>query len=97
MRQYRKGAAKCDRVFLSRHGGQLAHESLKDILLRLKAASGLPADVQVNPHKFTHSFAARFMAQGCDVYDLSKMLGYSSVTVTENYLKGLGASQVRKR
>jgi integrase/recombinase XerD len=97
LRQYRHGAAKSEPVFLSRHGGQLAHESLKDILLRLKAVSGLPADVAVNPHRFRHSYSARFMANGGDVYDLSRMLGHSSVAITEGYLKSLSASAVRKR
>lgn len=57
IRQYRKGAAKADAVFLSRYGGQLAHETLKDILARLKAISTLPPDAQVNPHKFRQTFS----------------------------------------
>jgi integrase/recombinase XerD len=70
LREFRKGAAKSEPVLLSRHGGPLSHEALKDILLRLKAASTLPADLQINPHKFRHTFASRFMAQGamCTTY-----------------------------
>jgi integrase/recombinase XerD len=97
MRQYRRGAAKMETVFVSRHGGPLAHESLKDILLRLKAVSGLPAECQVNPHKFRHSYSARFMATGGDVYDLSRLLGHSSVSITEGDIKSLSASAVRRR
>ncbi len=97
MRQYRKGAKKTDMVFLSRHGGQLSHEALKDIVLRLKDVSTLARDVQVNPHKFRHSFAARYMAKGGDVYDLSHVLGHSSVAITEGYLKSLSAKAVRTR
>lgn len=97
LRHYRRGAAKNEPVFLSRHGGQLAHESLTYILLRLKAVSGLPEDCQVNPHKFRHSYSARFIASGGDIYDLQKALGHSSLAVTEGYIRSLSAKAVRKR
>ncbi len=80
MRQYRKGA-RLDPVFLSRFGGILAHEALKDVLLRLKDVSTLPKDAQVKPHKFRHSFAARYMVNGGDVNDLSRLMGHSSVAI----------------
>ncbi len=95
MRQYRRGAKGEAPVFLSRYGGPMAHESLVDILLRLKADSGLT--ITVNPHKFRHSYAARFMSQGGDIYDLSRFLGHTSVAVTEGYIRSLGASSLRKR
>lgn len=97
LRNYRSHATKADSVFLSRHGGPMAHETLKDILLRLKELSTLPADVQVNPHKFRHTWARKFMEQGGDIYDLSRFLGHASVAMTENYLKSLGAQAVRTR
>jgi site-specific recombinase XerD len=97
LREVRRGAAQSDPVFLSRHGGQLSHEALKDILGRLKALSTLPAQCAVNPHKFRHSYATCFMAMGGDLYDLSRFLGHRSIIVTEEYIKSLGAAQVRKR
>lgn len=97
LRQYRPHAKKSDPVFLSRHGGPLAHESLKDILQRLLTLSTLSTDVEVNPHKFRHTFATRYMAAGGDVYDLSRLLGHTSVSVTENYLKTLSAQAIRQR
>jgi site-specific recombinase XerD len=97
IRDYRHGAKKSDPVFLSRHGGVLAHEAFKDILLRLKELSRLPDDAQVNPHKFRHTFATRFMSNGGDVYDLSRLMGHSSVATTEGYLKSLSAKAVRTR
>src|SRR5260221_504546 len=59
MRSYRKDAKKSDPVFLSRYGGQMAHETFKDVLLRLKNILTFPAGVQLNPHKFKHTFATR--------------------------------------
>jgi integrase/recombinase XerD len=93
IQQCRKGAVKTEPVFLSRYGGQLAHETLKDILLRLKEISTLPADAQINPHKFRQ----RYMASGGDMYDLSRLMGHSTVIITEEYLKSLSAKAVRTR
>ena len=41
---------------------------------------------QGNCHKFRHSFAVNWLRSGGDLYLLSKMLGHSSITVTEVYL-----------
>ena len=38
-------------------------------------------------HQFRHSFAINWLRCGGDLYVLSKMLGHSSITVTEIYLK----------
>jgi integrase/recombinase XerD len=97
MRECRKGMGKAELVFLSRHGDALSHKGLTDVLLRLKDFSPLSPDTDVNPHKFRHTFATRFMANGGDVYDLSRFLGHSSVRVTEDYLKSLSAKAVRTR
>lgn len=97
IRQYRKNTKKTDPVFWSRQGGPLAPVSLKDILVRLRDLAGLPEDLDVNLHKFRHSYASRFIANGGDIYDLSRLMGHSSVAVTEHYLKTIGTTAVRKR
>jgi integrase/recombinase XerD len=98
MRQYRQGARKNDPLFYSRQGsGELTHGGLKEIFLRLKKFSCLPEDAQINPHKFRHTFAARFMQNGGDIYTLSRLLGHASVTVTEHYLSTLGIDVGRVR
>lgn len=97
LRYARKDAAKGDIVFLSRYGSQMSHEALKDIIERLRALSSLPKDTSVNPHKFRHTFATRYMAQGGELYDLSRLLGHSSVAMTEKYIKTLSAHAVRTR
>lgn len=94
MRQYRKCAAKQDPVFLSRYGGEMAHETLKDILARLATIANVTG---CNPHKFRHSFATRYMANGGEIYDLSRLMGHSSVAITEGYLKSLSAQAIRTR
>jgi site-specific recombinase XerD len=98
IRGYRQGAKKTDPLFISRQGDtQMVHSGLKDILLRLKKFSSLPEDAQVNPHKFRHTFASRFMQKGGDIYTLSRLLGHSSVVITEHYLTTLGVDIGRVR
>jgi len=97
LREYRKDAKKSDPVFLSRLHTPLTGHALALILDRLKDVSTLPEDSQVNPHKFRHSFAARYMSNGGDVYDLARLMGHSSVAITEGYLKSLSAKVVRTR
>ena len=36
-----------------------------------------------HPHQLRNNFAKRFLMQGGDIYTLSRILGHSSVTVTE--------------
>ncbi len=45
---------------------------------------------QTGIHRMRHTFARNFYIQTKDVYALSKLLGHSSVAVTENYLRDLG-------
>ena len=37
----------------------------------------------IHPHVFRNNFAKRFLMSGGDIYTLSRLLGHSSVTVTE--------------
>ena len=37
----------------------------------------------IHPHMLRNNFSKRFLMNGGDIYTLSKILGHSSVTVTE--------------
>ena len=41
----------------------------------------------IHPHCFRNNFAKRFLMDGGDIYTLSRLLGHSSVTVTEKALQ----------
>lgn len=77
-------------VFLTRHARPLHIEGLQSLLDKLRDRTG--KQFHVNPHKFRHTFAYWYMAtrQG-DVMRLSRILGHSSVVVTENYLRAFGS------
>lgn len=82
-------------VFVTRYGTRLHRPGLEAILLKLQKRTGLEG-LHVNPHKFRHTFAFLYMAtkQG-DMLRLSRLLGHTSVTVTENYLKAFGSQEAR--
>jgi integrase/recombinase XerD len=43
----------------------------------------------VHPHNFRHTFACTFIRRKGSVFVLSRILGHSSITTTQTYLRGL--------
>jgi integrase/recombinase XerD len=52
-------------------------------------------DVRVSPHTFRHTFAVQFLLNGGDIYKLSRLMGHTSVKITERYLQAVSAKQAR--
>src|SRR5215831_2839022 len=52
-------------------------------------------DVPVTPHKFRHTFARTWLERGGELYSLSRLMGHSSVKVTEIYLEDFQSRQAR--
>lgn len=59
-----------------------------------KERSGISNNV--TPHSLRNNFAKRFLMSGGDIYTLSRILGHSSVTVTEKAYLDLTATDIRK-
>lgn len=51
---------------------------------------------ECSPHGLRNNFAKRFLMNGGDIYTLSKILGHSSVTVTEECYLDLNDEDIRK-
>ena len=43
-------------------------------------------------HLLRHTYSSMFMKSGGNIYALSKILGHSNVSITENYLRSLGVN-----
>ena len=54
-------------------------------------------DKNITPHGLRNNFSRRFLMSGGDIYTLSKILGHSSVTVTEKAYLDLMDEDFRKR
>ena len=56
--------------------------------------AGIEKDI--SPHTLRNNFAKRCLMSGMDIYTLSKILGHSSVTVTEKAYLDLTVTDIRK-
>lgn len=77
-------------VFIST-GGTLAGQALTrsgllQLIERLGKAAGIKA-TKVSPHVFRHSAAIQLLRNGCDIYSLMSLMGHTSLTVCQEYLK----------
>jgi len=63
-------------------------------LYRIRDEIGL-YDVRLSAHTFRHSFARIWLEHGGELYSLSRLLGHSSVQVTEVYLREFQSRQAR--
>lgn len=82
-------------VFLSHKKTPLTVNGLDQLLYRLRDRAKITG-VRVSAHTFRHTFAMNFLLQGGDVYMLSRLMGHTSVQVTEIYLRAIKSDQARK-
>jgi len=82
-------------VFLAKGGTPLTPEGLSRLLHSLRERAGI-TDIQVNAHRFRHTFAVNFMEQNNDVLRLSRTLGHTSLAVTDGYLNSFSSRSARQ-
>ena len=80
--QYRGGVAD-DWLFCSVYGKQLTRSSCYHAIWDYCHERGLE---QTGVHRFRHTFAQKWATMGGSVVTLQKILGHSSLAITENYL-----------
>ncbi|HTI15102.1 MAG TPA: tyrosine-type recombinase/integrase [Dictyobacter sp.] len=94
--QYRKPAKSDDpHVFVNRYGRPLTPSGIEQLLIDIKERVGI-TDIRVSAHTFRHTFACMYLEQGGDIYKLSRLMGHSSVEVTEEYLKNFNIKAARR-
>ena len=85
LREYmriRKGAPK-DYLFCDVYGGQLTEDALRHAIRRYHNHRGVKT---ASIHKYRHTFAKQWILNGGNVVSLSKILGHSSLQITQNYV-----------
>jgi site-specific recombinase XerD len=73
-------------LFLTRYGQPLSVFALDQTLYRLRDASGVTG-VRVSAHTFRHTFAVNFLANGGDIWALSRLMGHEHIQTTQVYLR----------
>jgi integrase/recombinase XerD len=82
-------------AFCALDGSPLAETYVRALLGRLKDKAGV--EKRVHPHGFRHTFACELLFRGVDVVSISKLLGHSSVAVTQRYLDHMTNDQAIAR
>jgi integrase/recombinase XerD len=54
------------------------------------------SDVRCSFHTLRHTFAVNYLRKGGNLYYLQRILGHSSITTTERYLRSLGIEDLQK-
>lgn len=76
---------KTDALFVSKIGNRLSPRYVQKFIERIRHQLGL--EKNVTPHSFRHSFASHLLMNGVDLRTLQMLLGHSSLSTTQHYLK----------
>ena len=81
-------------VFINRYGKPLTPTGVGQIILDMKKRAGIEG-IRVSPHTLRHTFARTYLARGGDLGKLSRLMGHSKVSTTEEYLKDFSSRDAR--
>ena len=94
--QYKDRYVESDYLFpVKEHGGPIGVGNFESNFLKYIQRTGLNPDY--SPHCLRNNFAKRCLMNGMDIYTLSKILGHSSVTVTEQAYLDINDDDMSKR
>ncbi|MBL5867926.1 tyrosine-type recombinase/integrase [Bacillus sporothermodurans] len=74
--------------FLSYKGDLISHVGLDNVIKEAGKRAGI-TNKRVSPHSFRHFFSVRSILNSMDIYSLSKILGHSDLSTTQQYLRSL--------
>jgi integrase/recombinase XerD len=93
--QYRVAEDDAVTALFTNFAGRPIHQSgVQKMIHRVAEAAGV-TDIAVTPHRFRHTFARTWLERGGELYSLSRLMGHSSVRVTEIYLEDFQSRQAR--
>lgn len=72
-------------LFITRDGRPLNRRHAHKQLERLGTRAGIEG-IRVSPHTFRHTFATAFLRRGGDALALQRLLGHTSLTMTNRYV-----------
>ena len=92
--QYKDRYAESEYIFPTKRGNIITASNFERNFRQYKERAGITK--QISPHGLRNNFAKRFLLSGGDIFMLSKILGHSSVTVTEKAYLDVTMSDIRK-
>ena len=82
----RKRAATDEPLFLSRKGGKLTVNGLKQLTERLAKVAGIEPSL-CGPHAFRRTFAVNIIRAGANLFSVQSMLGHTDLQMTRKYVQ----------
>lgn len=92
--QYKDRYLESDYLFATNRGGKLQVTNFEKNFKKYLGMTGIKKDI--TPHSLRNNFGRRFLMAGGDIYTLSRVLGHSSVEVTEKAYLDLSDEDLRK-
>lgn len=89
-----KRLGKLTYLFCTRDRVKLRHRNVYRDIILFCTRQGVTK--RVHPHLTRHTFACHFMKNGGSIYTLSRILGHSSVSTTQIYIRGLGVEDFKE-
>ena len=82
VRDNRRPAPGEQALLVNRNGDRLESSGIQEQIKRLKKASG----IHVSPHMLRHTFATEALRNGADLETIRRIMGHSTLSVTQVYL-----------
>lgn len=86
--------APSDYVFGTRNNTHVSYRNAYRNLKLCLASMGIEGE-HIHPHTTRHTFPCNYIRSGGNLYSLSRILGHSSVAVTQTYLRGLQIEETK--
>ena len=86
--KYRVGES--DYLFTTQTGKKLEPLTVSTSISTYNRSRGVEV---TSTHSFRHYYATKLVENNIDIYTISKLLGHSSIAITQNYLKSLNMEQ----
>lgn len=93
--RYRHASKEEQHVFLNRADEPLTIWGLDQLIERLGKWTRIEG-VRCSPHTFRHTFSVNFLQATGDIYRLSRVLGHTSITITEIYVRATSNQAARR-
>ncbi len=93
--QYKDRYTESDYLFPTKRGGSISVSNFETNFKKYLRRAGLKESI--SPHCLRNNFAKRCLMNGMDLFTLSKILGHSSVKVTEEAYLDLTDEDMQKR
>lgn len=73
----------CNHFFANQAGNALSDQAVRRMINKYTALAGI--ELHITPHMFRHTFATGLLEADVDIRYIQKMLGHSSINITEIY------------